>query len=508
MRQMLDAVAEYERQLIVSRTTRGLRKRINEGKRVHAQLYGYDRNGKDKDGRIIWIPVESELNIYQYALKRYLEGTSLLKICYELYDMNKVEKREFPHYSSYIGKILRKYQYTGYQLTVEGYEIYKKFRKNEMENLNILTDRKYWVKSYNYPIELISIENWIIICEKLQIQSRNFANSRKDRLLRASKDIATGIIECHDCGTRFYYQEQKSLKKKNGELKVYLNYYHMSRIDRKVCKQRPRSVKLDHINEVFKLFYFYFKVVFDNKAEQTNETLRNIKQTQLKLSEKIKKIENEISIREKRILKYTNVIENTDDKDAIIIISRQINENEITRDNLHIELSQLRIEKEKQNEKYDQTELEMTYDDVKEKVNDWFFNLNIEEQRNELIRNIHACKIFNHYLLIDTGKIIFLFDINKKDVFDMTLLENLNKDFVYKTYFVEMKGKKEARKFNEKLIHNIDLNRNKETRMRVFQYLIKTYNIVYDISEKTNLISFVPLTGLLGFEVEQFGNEG
>ena len=33
-RQILDAVSEYERQLIVARTTRGLRKRIDEGKRA------------------------------------------------------------------------------------------------------------------------------------------------------------------------------------------------------------------------------------------------------------------------------------------------------------------------------------------------------------------------------------------------------------------------------------------------------------------------------------------
>jgi DNA invertase Pin-like site-specific DNA recombinase len=36
---ILDAVAQYERQLIVSRTTRGKHKRINEGK--------YQSSGKD-----------------------------------------------------------------------------------------------------------------------------------------------------------------------------------------------------------------------------------------------------------------------------------------------------------------------------------------------------------------------------------------------------------------------------------------------------------------------------
>jgi hypothetical protein len=109
--------------------------------------------------------------------------------------------------------------------------------------------------------------------------------------------------------------------------------------------------------------------------------------------------------------------------------------------------------------------------------------------------------------LIDTGKIIFIFDINQHYVFDMNLFDNLNKDEVYKEHFIEMKGKREARTYNDKLIHNVNLTRDKEIRMRVFQYLIKEYQIAYDISEKTNLVSFVPLRGLMMLELEQFGNE-
>ena len=110
-------------------------------------------------------------------------------------------------------------------------------------------------------------------------------------------------------------------------------------------------------------------------------------------------------------------------------------------------------------------------------------------------------------MFIDTGNIVFLFDIRQHYVFDMKLLENLNRDLIYKEYFTENKGKNLAKMFNDKRIPNINLDRDKEIRMRVFQYLIKTYNIVYDISDKTNLISFVPLRGILGFEIEQFGNE-
>jgi DNA invertase Pin-like site-specific DNA recombinase len=496
MRQMLDAVAEYERQLIVSRTTRGLRKRIDEGKRSHQKLYGYKQDGKDEKGYSIWKPVESELNEYKYIFKRFMEGANLLKICFELYDMNKIDKSRYMRYSTNIGRVLRKYQYTGYQLTIEGYDIYKKFIKNEIESLHILLNRKYWVKSYNYPVELITIEDWVKVCEKLQIRSKQFNIVRKERLLRASKDIATGLMECGDCGTRYYYHDQRQGKNKSGEWRIYYSYYHLARIHGKVCKQRPRSFTLNDINEIFKLFYFYTKLVFDNKNELTKESQRNIKQIQLKIKERIEKYEKEIPVIEKRILKFSNILENSDDKDVIEVLSKQIKRNEEKMNDLNIELSKIKIEYEIQNQKFNQTLLEMTYYDVKEKINDWFKKLNIEEQRNELIRIIKTCKIFGHYLIIDTGKIVFLFDIHQHYVFDMKLLKNLDKDEIYKSHFVEMKNKKLAKTFNDKLIVNIDLEKNADIKLRINKYIKKNFNIVYNLNETKNFISFVSLRGL------------
>jgi hypothetical protein len=142
----------------------------------------------------------------------------------------------------------------------------------------------------------------------------------------------------------------------------------------------------------------------------------------------------------------------------------------------------------------------MTYYDVKEKINDWFFKLNVEEQRNELIRAIKSCKIFNQYLIIDVGKIVFLFDINQHYVFDMNLLDNLNKDEVYKEHFIEMKNQKEARKFNDKLIANINLNRDKNIRMLIFQYLVEKLGVIYNLNEISNLVSFASLRGLYALE--------
>jgi DNA invertase Pin-like site-specific DNA recombinase len=504
---ILDAVAQYERQLIVSRTTRGKHKRINEGKRVYQKLYGYKSSGKDETGHTIWKPVESEIENYKYISKRYLEGATLRKICLEVQEANSLSGRKLTSYTRIIGNILRGYQYTGYQLTVEGSKVYKSFRKGEIESLQVLTDRKYWVKSIPFPIELISIEDWIKMGERLGINSRKFLKQKQSRILRASKDIATGLIECGKCGLRYYSRTPISRNKKTGEIKNYLAYYHNSVFQKLTCGQKPKSFKIEYVDEIFKLFYFYMKLVFDNRNELIKESQRNIKQSQLKLKEKILKYEKEISVIGKRIVKFRNALDTSDDLDIIKAVAKQITTNEERSGELTIELSKSKIDLEIQNEKFNQTELEMTYYDVKEQINNWFFNLNIEEQRNELIRIISDCKIFDHYLIIDTGNIVFLFDISQHYVFDMKLLDNLNKSEVYKEHFIEMRGKREVRKYNDKLIHNIDLNRDKEIKMRTFQYLIRAYNIVYDISKKTNLISFVPLSGLLSMELETFGNE-
>ena len=505
-RQILDAVSEYERQLIVARTTRGLRKRIDEGKRAYPNLYGYMKDGRDEKGYIKWTPVESEIENYKYMMKMFQGGATLRKITLEVFEKEKIKKKNVVSYSSRIGGILRGYQYTGYQLTIEGKEIYKQFRKNEIASIQILLDRKYWVKSVPYPLELISIEDWVNVCERLQIRGMKISKERKERILRASRDIATGLIICGDCEHRFYYKEQKVKdKRKKEKYWIYRTYFHHQFFNNKCCSQKPKSFNIEYINEIFKIFYFFFKLVFDNKNELINESMRTIKQTQLKLKESMARIEMEIPRIRKLVIKFTKAMEK-DDAD-ISVLSRQIGRYEDNIEELEIELSKLKINYELEIDKFNKAEREIAYYDVKEKINDWFYNMNIEEQRNELIRIIIKSVIFAHYLIIDIGKIVFLFDINQRYVFDIKLLENLNKDELYKKYFIEMKGGQDAKKYDGKRIPDVKIGKNEKLRMRVFQYLIKTYNITYDLSEKTNIVPFVSMSGLYGFDLEQFRSE-
>ena len=499
-RQMLDAIAEYERQLIIGRTKRGLHKSIDEGKRSHSGLFGYKQIGKNETGHSIWVTVESEIETYKYILSRFLEGIGLKKICYEINDMNKTEKRKMINQTSKISRLLKMYQYTGDQLTLEGLSIYKQFRNNEIENIQVLLKDKYWVKSKSYPVELISRKDWIKINEKLQVYSKKYTESIKERTLRATSAIGSGILKCGNCGKRFYYRIQKTETRKDGTLYSYPTYYHTMIYSKNYCDQKPKTIRSVDIDEIIKLFFFFSYLVFDDTNDLIKESLRNMKQTQLKLKENIENNEKEISRIEKLLIKFNKNLETTNDNDVIHVLSRNIRTNEDKLSGLNIDVLKMKTELDKLIDKYTQTERELTYYDVKERILKWFKKLSIEEKRNELIKIIKNFNIFGHYILIDTGKNIFFFDIEQHYVFDKKLLKMLDKDMVYKLYFTSLKNKKLVKTYNDKLIVDIDLERDDEIRLKLFKYLKKNFNVVYDLNETRNFVSFVSLRGLLSVE--------
>jgi DNA invertase Pin-like site-specific DNA recombinase/ribosomal protein L33 len=494
-RQMLDAIAEYERQLIIGRTKRGLHKSIDEGKKSHPNLYGYKKSGKDDTGHTVWTPVESQIENYKYILKRFMEGTGLKKICYEINDMNKVEKNKMINQTSKISRLLKGYQYTGYQLTMEGLSIYRQFRNNEIENIQILLNKKYWVKSKPYPLELISVKDWVKINEKLQIYSKKHTDAMKERTLRATSAIVSGILKCGNCGNRYYYRIQKTEVRKDGTLYSYPSYYHMSVYSKNYCGQKPKTIRSTDIDEIIKIFYFFSYMVFDDTNELQKESLRNIKQTLLKLKETVDNYEKETARIERLLLKYNRSLETTDDNDVIYVLSKNIKTNEDKLSELNVELSKMKIEYEKQNEKYGKTEREMTYYDVKERVLNWFKKLSVEDQRNELIKIVKTCNIYGHYILIDTGMVAFFFDINQHYVFDKKLLKMLDGDEIHKLYFVKLRNKKQVKMFNGKKIPDIDL-RDEEIKLTLFKYLKRNFDVLYDLKETRNFVSFVSLKGL------------
>jgi DNA invertase Pin-like site-specific DNA recombinase len=492
--QILDAVSEYERELIVGRTSRGQKKQWEEGRRVHQKLFCYKKAGKDNKGFIIWEPVESEIETYNYMLKRYKEGASLRTIVKEVYDMNNIESHEFASYAVRMATVLRKYQYTGYQLTLEGLDIYKQFRKYKISSIQVLKDKKYWIKSIPYPKKLISINEWVDISERLQIRGAKMNFSNKERLLRATKDIGTGIINCGECNSRYYYKQQKSGNRK----KFYDTYFHNQGFRLKVCNQKPRSFQIEDINNILKLFYFFFLVVYDNSNTLMRESQRNIKYQQIKIKENIKGYETEIKRIEKQISKFQLALDDTkSDMDTIRILAKNISQSQDKIDSLNIELTKSKIEYEKLSEKFSQNLLEITYYDVKEKIDNWFNKLNIEEQRNELIRVIKSCVIFNHYMIIDAGTVLFSFDILKQNKFDKSLLQDLNKDRIYKNYFINKTNRRKTNFFDT--VGNISITDHDNKPEFLFieiddkqqaEKILKKLKIKYDIEKITKFVFF------------------
>jgi hypothetical protein len=322
----------------------------------------------------------------------------------------------------------------------------------------------------------------------------------KGRTLRANRAIGTGILKCGYCESRFYYRDQKCKTRNDGTVYIYPSYYHTLVMSGKKCGQKPKTVHSEHINEIYKLFFFYLLLVFDDTNELKKESLQRIKQIKIKLKENIENNEKEIINIENILIKNNKRLEKTDDEDVVYVVSKIIRSNENKLSELIIELSKMKIEYEKQNNKFDQTENEITYYDVKERILKWFKKLNIEEQRNELIKIIKNCNIYGHYILIDTGRVIFFFDIDQHYIFDKRLLRMLDKDQIYKLYFIKLGNKKLVKMYNDKKIIDIDLKKDDEIGLRLFKYLKKNFGVVYDLTEIKNFVSFVSLKGLYSQE--------
>jgi DNA invertase Pin-like site-specific DNA recombinase len=143
LRQILDAVAQYERQLIVGRTTRGLYNAINSGKRAHAKFFGYKRVGRDKNGNLIWEPVESEIEQLKSWYKQYQEGKSLRSIILnQISKKSEIETQVLLQRATKLGRFLAHAEYTGYNLNMKGLEVLHKFEKCEIGEKDFLCQRQ------------------------------------------------------------------------------------------------------------------------------------------------------------------------------------------------------------------------------------------------------------------------------------------------------------------------------------------------------------------------------
>jgi DNA invertase Pin-like site-specific DNA recombinase len=494
MMDILNSVSEYERNMIVGRVTRGLHNAINTGRRAHGKLFGYKKNGRSDNKKVIWEPVKSDIEKLKYAYKRFLKGAGLRQIGLEIierYGTTDKQKREF---TTRLGWYLRHFEYTGNALNIEGLKILHAFHGFEIDSIRILESNEYWVKSQAYTEKIVSVKDWITCMERLQT-NKAIRKTINENMKRSGKDLITGLIICSCCGLRYYAYLGKYRNATKNQETHYMYYKHHAALGGKHCPQIPKTIKPEDVNEIFRTFYFFFYIVFDNTKDLIKLSQEKNKAQQLEVRDKIKILEKEISRFEKQNKKFEDTIDQAQGVVDITILLKKIESNTATIVSKNDELTVEKKSLEELRKKFENDKINLAYYDTKERVLNWFYTMPIDQQRDELKKIIKACYIFNENIIIDTGSIIFLFNLSKDYTFNMELLDDLDKDRIYKSHFIDGTSHKKARSINNLLIPNVLLDRNRDTRLEVAKLLLNKYGVAYDMSEAANFIDFTHSRG-------------
>ena len=487
MHGILSQFSQYERHNIIERTKRGLYDSLNNGIRGLSNLYGYRKTGKEGK-HMKWEIVPSELAKIKYMYDEYLNGKRMSYIVKDLFpevdDYSQIRELH-----SKLNKSLKQFSYTGYNLTAEGLEIFKKFKKREINTLKEIINKKLYVKSLQFPEELISIEDWVLIMEKFQASAEIYNKNRK----RDNSQMGTGIMRCPHCNIGYYAIMDKKYS------------YYRHQVD-KNCKQKPKSVNLNKINKILELFIFYFYLVYDDTKVLIEENQKLIKINQTEIKDKIKALNSDNKEIEAQINNFKAIYKKeTDIKKLEIIIEKELelkadrekNNNSINK--LNNELSDLSL-------KLKNNESELTYFNIKELIINFFENWKNEEKRTALLKIIKNCQLHNNYLIIDTGNLCFVFDTSKEyDIKDM--YNKFKSDVNFKDNFInslEVENEEQFLKmrnngeflnyFSVRKLNNnpiFEANLKLDSLKKIIQDRLNNLNINYDITDKKHFISFI-----------------
>jgi hypothetical protein len=94
-------------------------------------------------------------------------------------------------------------------------------------------------------------------------------------------------IECGNCGLKFYYHAHTGKITSAGTRLVYCCCYHHGAYNNgQTCGQRPKVIHTHEMNEIFKNFYFYYSLIFDNELNALRDGQEKIKHKITILKEK------------------------------------------------------------------------------------------------------------------------------------------------------------------------------------------------------------------------------
>jgi len=456
---ILTQISQYERHLITSRTTRGLRATINTGLRTYNKIYGYKNMGKQANGYVRWEPVQSEIENIKYSFQKYLAGNSVDSIIKDLNNDLPEDKRVLFH-KNYIN-VLKRFDYTGFSLTTEGSELYHKYKNFELENLDFLKEQengkpKYYLPSVNYSAQIVSLEDWVAVAKRLRDNKLIYRNMKR----RTNTEIFTGLMSCPYCNLTYFFHNDNS---KNYDYKYYTH------TPSKKCLQRPKSVRRDKINSMVEVFYFYYFLVFDDtkKLLEENQAIANL--NLVKIKDKISAAQGENRKIEKQINNFQSLYEESTDREFVKLTLVKENELKLRLEGNNASIANLKSELGRLKNEYDRDKMELTYYNVKEKVIDFVERLSVENKRAELIKIIKKCQLFSNYLLIDTGKLLFVFNVKKDYPLPESIYEAFKNDIDFKSNFLNSgtpETKKDIQELPDMPKEMLEQFRRNETKMR------------------------------------------
>jgi len=327
-------------------------------------------------------------------------------------------------------------------------------------------------------MEIVSIEDWIKAMTKMQA-AKIVHNDYKTR--RTDTEILTGIIECSICEMKYYLYN-------GGKYKYYKHFSN------KNCGQKPKSFKIEKMNNLFETFFFYFFLVYDDTRSLIEESQRLIKISQLELREKIKTLETENRKFEKQIGNFQSIYEETTDAELMKMTLIKEKELNAKKEKNMDAITGLKCELEELNLKFEKDKLELTFHDVKQTVLDFFENMPIEEKRTALIKAIKKCLVFGKHILIDAGKQLFVLNTDKNYRITEKIWNQFRNDENFKDNFLGTSKLAEVLRDDEsfqrlmkspekKLISNYYAAR-RLGELRIFEYPLHLDGLKVDMKER------------------------
>jgi hypothetical protein len=399
---------------------------------------------------------------------------------------------------------------------MDGLKIFNSFKRHKIESLGELNNKKYYLESVNYPVKIVDVDDWIKVVERLQIRKI------KEKMRRTDTELCTGLIKCHYCNQKLYFNYRSVVSK--GKKYSYKYYRHIF-YNREECNQTPKSLDLDRTDEIFEVFFFYFYLVYDDTKVLIEENQKVIKINMMEIKEKIKDVESENRKIDKQKERFDSIYEKSEDTELLKLTLIKETELNKKREKNTAVLNKLKNDLEGLNKRYNDDELELTYYNVKEMIVGFFEEMTVEERRNSLFRIIKECILFNKYIVIDTGKVLFIFNTEDEIYLTTDMYEQFKKDNKFKENFIKssslvnddgtiredikefMKNNKkdseiikmmmnylEVRKLGDTNINNYNLNNGGKINIKdIMLERLRKIGIEYPISGIDKIISFTEL---------------